>query len=90
MNPERPRLEERYKQLEALVAEAAKAAAELRRENARLKADAARLSEANSRLETDFRRFKAMSQRQETVRDKLEKALRRLDRVIGAAGGSGG
>lgn len=79
--------EKRLKHLEELVRDSAKSLEDLRRENGRLKADVSRLSEANARLEADSRRFKSMSTRQEAVRDRLEKAVRRLDRALALAGG---
>lgn len=80
-------LEKRLKHLEELVRDSAKLIEELRRENGKLKTDAQRLAEKNSALEGEFRRFKAMSQRQESVREKLEKTVRRLDKALDLAGG---
>lgn len=80
-------LEKRLKHLEALVRDSAKLIDELRRENAKLKTDAQRSAEKSSALEGEFRRFKAMSQRQETVRERLEKTVRRLDKALDLAGG---
>ncbi|MBI3299839.1 MAG: hypothetical protein HYZ75_16860 [Elusimicrobia bacterium] len=80
-------LEKRLKHLEELVRDSAKAVEDLRRENAKLKADAARLVEANLRLDGEFRRFKSMSSKQEAVRERLEKAVKRLDKALELAGG---
>ncbi|TBR17790.1 hypothetical protein EPO15_16165 [bacterium] len=81
-------LEKRLKHLEELVRDAAKGLDEARRENLKLKGEAKRLTDANLRLETEFRRFKALSQRNESVRDRLEKAVKRLDRALELAGAS--
>lgn len=81
-------LEQRLKQLEELVRDAAKSLEEQRRENLKLKGETKRLTDANLRMDAEFRRFKTLSQRQEAVRDRLEKALKRLDKALELSGAS--
>ncbi|OGR58800.1 MAG: hypothetical protein A2X36_14080 [Elusimicrobia bacterium GWA2_69_24] len=72
--------------LETLVGKAAAGMKKLHTENAKLRKELSVLHEENGALQMQFKRFKAMSQRQELVRTKLERTVKRLDRVMELTG----
>ncbi|MFH1726378.1 MAG: cell division protein ZapB [Elusimicrobiota bacterium] len=76
---------QRLDRLESLVREAARRIKDLSGRNARLRAEVGQLMEENGRLELQFRRFKSLSQRQEQIRTRLERAARKLDKVLDIA-----
>jgi predicted nuclease with TOPRIM domain len=78
--------DERLKRLESLVEKSSKSLARLRAENAKLNEKISKLQGDKQRLEVDFRKFKTMSRRQEKFRGRLERAVRKIDRILGMAG----
>lgn len=78
--------EERLAALESLAAETAKALALHRAENKKLAARVSSLDEENKLLRLERRQFEAMSRRQEHLRERLERAVKKIDRVLESAG----
>lgn len=76
---------ERLKHLESLVAQAAQSLEHLRTENERLKIQVDKLRTDKLKNEVDFRKFKALSRRQEQFRGRLERATKKIDKILGMA-----
>jgi len=78
--------QERLKRLESLVEKALKSVARLRDENDRLLAKIDRLQTDKQKLELDFRKFKTLSRLQEQFRGRLERAVKKIDKILALAG----
>ncbi len=74
---------ERLKHLESLVARAAHAIERLTTENDRLKIQVEKLRSDKLKYEVDFRKFKALSRRQEQFRGRVERATKKIDKILG-------
>lgn len=78
--------QERLKRLESLVEKALKTVAALRAENDRHLQKIEKLQGDKQKLELDFRKFKTMSRRQEQFRGRLERAVKKIDKILNLAG----
>lgn len=74
---------ERLKHLESLVTNAAQAIDRLRSENEHLKEQVEKLRADKLKNEVDFRKFKALSRRQEQFRGRIERATKKIDKILG-------
>ena len=74
---------ERLKHLESLVARASHVIERLHSENNRLKMQVEKLRSDKLKYEVDFRKFKALSRRQEQYRGRVERATKKIDKILG-------
>ena len=72
----------RLRRIQELVIEIQRENKKLSVQNIRLREEVNRLGGVKTRLELDFRKFKAMSRRQEHIRQRLERSLKKIDKVL--------
>ena len=77
---------ERIARLDSLVHEAVRRIQKLDAENSKLRATVGKLLEENGHLELQFRRFKSLSTRQERLRTRLERLIKKADKILDLTG----